>query len=138
MNLSEIIIVMLIAEISMVFWIFRWAYRAMGRFRAQIIDLLSGESEESSAIMEKLGHTIYQKLYRYFNLNLPKESPMSASFGPINDEPNSLSPLAQLATKAGIGDQEFIGALTKYGPMLQKLLSKQTINTSEEIGSKVW
>ena len=80
MQITDLIILMLVVidvvSLSMVTFIFRWARKAMENFRTQIMDLLSGENEESVAIIEKLGHTIYQKLYRYFNLKIPDSEPM--------------------------------------------------------------
>lgn len=150
MDVTDLIILMLIGidvvSLSMVTFIFRWARKAMDNFRTQIMDLLSGENEESVAIIEKLGHTIYQKLYRYFNLKMPDSSATEPQ-NPISEIAEKyLSPMSQsqgqsggmaAAAKAmGITDPGFL----QYLPYIQKLMGNkqsddQNINIS---GSDYW
>ena len=142
MDLSYVILGMLVIEISMVFWIFRWAHRSIQSFRASIIDLLSGESEESAMIIEKLGHTIYQKLYRYFNLKIPDSSSISSqedagSFPIPSGDVQALvkqymggspaapggptTPLAGVANMMGIDDPGFL----RYLPLIEKFMKSK-------------
>lgn len=143
MQITDLIILVLVfidvVSLSMVTFIFRWARKAMGNFRTQIMELLSGESEESVAIIEKLGHTIYQKLYRYFNLKIPDSSSiMKQSDGEVSPEitpeiqsmiqkytggsPASPgSSLAGVAGMMGINDPGFL----KYLPLLEKFMKSK-------------
>jgi hypothetical protein len=148
MQITDLIILMLVVidvvSLSMVTFIFRWARKAMENFRTQIMDLLSGENEESVAIIEKLGHTIYQKLYRYFNLKIPDSEPMGnlpdnnvvqnlASQYLGSSPAPSVNPLmAEAASKMGIPSDAL-----KYLPLLQKFLgrnskSEENINTGND------
>ena len=148
MQITDLIILMLVVidvvSLSMVTFIFRWARKAMENFRTQIMDLLSGENEESVAIIEKLGHTIYQKLYRYFNLKIP-DSESTGNLPDNNDIQNvasqflgskpasGVNPLmAEAASKMGIPADAL-----KYLPLLQKFLgrnskSEENINTGND------
>lgn len=155
MNITDVIILLLVVvdvvSLSMVTFIFRWARKAMGNFRSQIMELLSGESEESQAIIEKLGHTIYQKLYRYFNLKIPDASsimkPSSEENSPeitpeiqemvakyTGGSPAPSSSLAGVAGMMGINDPGFL----KYLPLIEKFMkskgsgpASENINTGE-------
>lgn len=136
MDLTNIEILILlaidVASISMVFFIFRWARTALDRMKAQLVDMLSGETEESVAIVEKLGHTIYQKLYRYFNLKIPNDLPTASEDydqnvpAPIQHMMSSvqrqsgLDPVVGAAKAIGIPDD-----VLKYLPLIQKYLGAQ-------------
>lgn len=148
MQITDLIILILVVvdvvSLSMVTFIFRWARRAMGNFRMEIMDLLSGESEESAQIIEKLGHTIYSKLYRYFNLKIP-DSGSTGESNPIQEVANQYlnsranqpggsgqPDYAGLAQTMGITDPGFL----KYLPLVQKFLKgnqgSEPINNSSE------
>ena len=144
MQTTDLIILMLvvidIVSLSMVTFIFRWARQAMGNFRNEILDLLSGETEESIQIIEKLGHTIYQKLYRYFNLqkgdNMPilsQESIDDFTKNVQSSAPGASPDLAKAASLLGINDPGFL----KYLPVIMKLMNKngsnsESVNTSSD------
>ena len=151
MQTTDLIILMLvvidIVSLSMVTFIFRWARQAMGNFRMEIMNLLSGETEESNQIIEKLGHTIYQKLYRYFNLKIPSQEPMEeppdtgnipsiasqylgSSPAPpqASGIPNSL--IAEAAARMGIPPE-----VMRYYPLIQKLLGRNS-NNQENINNQ--
>lgn len=123
----------------MVSWIFFWAHKAMGNFKVQIIELLSGETEDSQAIIEALGHTIYQKLYRYFNLKIP-----SIPAGETSDEtsdslptlPPQLADMIQSVSKTspapGMPGMDLLAKqfglspeMLQYLPLVQKFLGKK-------------
>ena len=149
MQITDLIILILVivdlVSLSMVTFIFRWARKAMGNFRMQIMDLLSGETEESNQIIEKLGHTIYSKLYRYFNLQKPDLSSMPSeesiqniaeSFRSPDGSPGNMN-LSKAAAAIGIEDPGFL----KYLPIIMKFMNKnqnqgnqgnQNINTSND------
>ena len=150
MQVTDLIILILVVidvvSLSMVTFIFRWARKAMGNFRTQIMELLSGENEESVQIIEKLGHTIYQKLYRYFNLKMPNPEPMDEQSdagniqslasqylgsSPAPPMPGSSNPLiAEAASRMGIPPD-----MMKYLPLIQKFLGKNS-NSQENINSQ--
>lgn len=148
MQITDLIILILVivdlVSLSMVTFIFRWARKAMGNFRMQIMDLLSGETEESNQIIEKLGHTIYSKLYRYFNLQKPDMSSMPSEESIQNIAESFRTPggsgnmdLSKAAATLGIEDPGFL----KYLPIIMKFMNKnqnqgnqgnQNINTSND------
>lgn len=151
MQITDLIILILVivdlVSLSMVTFIFRWARKAMGNFRAQIMDLLSGETEESNQIIEKLGHTIYSKLYRYFNLQKPDLSSTSSGDMIENAAENIRNAsqgsgniagmdLSKAAAMMGIQDPAFL----KYLPIIMKYFGKnqgnqgsnENINTSND------
>jgi hypothetical protein len=133
MQITDLIILVLVivdlVSLSMVTFIFRWARRAMGNFRMQIMELLSGETDESNQIIEKLGHTIYQKLYRYFNLQKPDLSSMPSDETIQNIAESFQSPagsrenidLSKAAAAMGIEDPGFL----KYLPVIMKFMKNQ-------------
>jgi hypothetical protein len=139
------LIVIDVVSLSMVSFIFRWARRAMDNFRTQIMDLLSGENEESVAIIEKLGHTIYQKLYRYFNLKMPDAEPTNEQ-NPVEEiakkylsqggQSGSSSPdLSAVAGAMGISDPGFM----KYLPLIQKFMAGKSQDQKTDIpNSEYW
>lgn len=138
MQITDMIILMLVivdlVSLSMVTFIFRWARRAMGNFRMQIMELLSGETDESNQIIEKLGHTIYSKLYRYFNLQKPDLSSMPSDESIQNIAESFQSParspgnmdLSKAAAAMGIEDPGFL----KYLPVIMKFMKNQGSNNS--------
>ena len=144
LNLEYVILGMLAAEISMVAWIFVWAHRAIGEYKDAVMSLLSGETDESSAIIDKLARTLYQKLYRYFNLQIP-QNPDSEPTNPLQipenvsdiaakymgSAPASNPLLAEAASKMGIPADA-----VKYLPLIQSFLAKkgpsQNINTHDD------
>jgi hypothetical protein len=144
MNITDVVILLLIVidavSLSMVTFIFRWARKAMDNFRTQIMDLLSGENEESVAIIEKLGHVIYQKLYRYFNLSKPDISSMPSGetaqemLEGFQEKPGgNVADIAKAAQAMGISDPGFL----KYLPLLMKFLNRnqggsESINSSND------
>lgn len=148
MDLTNIEILILltidVASISMVFFIFRWARTALARMKDQLVDMLSGETEESVAIIEKLGHTIYQKLYRYFNLKIPNGNPTDGQDetenipAPIQQMLSSaqrqpgpgMNPMAEAAKAMGIPDDAL-----RYLPLIQKFLGQKTQGTTESINT---
>lgn len=97
------------------------------------MELLSGENEESVAIIEKLGHTIYQKLYRYFNLKIPDSGPtgeqnessniqeLASQYLGSQPASNSNPLLAEAASRMGIPADAL-----KYLPLIQKFLGKNS------------
>jgi hypothetical protein len=133
MQITDMIILMLVivdlVSLSMVTFIFRWARRAMGNFRMQIMELLSGETDESNQIIEKLGHTIYSKLYRYFNLQKPDLSSMPSDESMQNIAESFQSPagsrgnidLSKAAAALGIEDPGFL----KFLPVIMKFMKNQ-------------
>ena len=138
MDLSVIIILMLIAEISMVSWIFVWAHRSLGKMRATIVELLSGDSPDGEAIMEALGKNIYNKLYRYFNLNIPKNLPASPDYSPENVPdlppipgiPGAAPGMAEIAKQFGVDPK-----MLQYLPLLQQFLRKSPNSPGGSTGS---
>jgi hypothetical protein len=145
MQTTDLIILMLVVidvvSLSMVTFIFRWARKAMDNFRYQVMELLSGETEESVAIIEKLGHTIYQKLYRYFNLKVPDADPMNEQ-NPVQEiakkylaqggqSGSSSLDLSGAAAAMGISDPGFL----KYLPAIQKLMAGKTGDQKDNISS---
>lgn len=140
MNVTDLIILILVVidvvSLSMVTFIFRWARNAMVHFRLQIMDLLSGESEESVQIIEKLGHAIYQKLYRYFNLGGPEGKANISLNIPDSVSGESQSglgiPVNAAAKAMGITDPGFL----KYLPLIEKyLLSKKGNEPSQSVNT---
>ena len=115
----------------MVSWIFVWAHRSLGKMRATIIELLSGDSPDGEAIMEALGKNIYNKLYRYFNLNIPKNLPAPAEYSPdVQPDspdipglpfpmPGATPGMAEIAKQIGIDPK-----MLQYLPLLQQFLKK--------------
>lgn len=145
MDITDVIILLLVVidvvSLSMVTFIFRWARKAMDNFRTQIMDLLSGENEESVAIIEKLGHTIYQKLYRYFNLKMPDAEPTNVQ-NPVEEiakkylSPSGSSPdLSGAAAAMGISDPGFL----RYLPLIQKFMAGKNQDQKVDIpNSEYW
>ena len=145
MQITDLIILILVVidvvSLSMVTFIFRWARKAMSNFRTQIMDLLSGENDESVMIIEKLGHTIYQKLYRYFNLKMP-DSEATVAQNPVEEiakkylSPSGSSPdLSGAAAAMGISDPGFL----KYLPLIQKFMAGKSVDQKDNISqSDYW
>ena len=157
MNITDVIILLLVVidvvSLSMVTFIFRWARKAMENFKLQVTDLLSGENEESVAIIEKLGHVIYQKLYRYFNIkgspnlsqssndDIPENSdmPIEQNVVPGVNPASSMSGsmVADLIKKFTSG-QLSQSDLQRYGPMILNFLRSQNTNIPVENQNGRW
>lgn len=86
-NLTYIVIGMLVAEISMVFYIFRWAMKAIRRFRESVLSLLKGEDEDGQALLDSLGKSIYNRLYRTLNLKLSPKISLSPAIQQSSENP---------------------------------------------------
>lgn len=124
-DLSFVIITMLVLEISMVFWIFRWALKAIDKIRTSLIQTLMDDTPEREAIVSTIAKQIWIKLNGMLNLNQIDRTPenIGSLLRGASESPDELLPtsLLSLGKSVGIDDPGFL----KYLPLIQQFLSKK-------------
>lgn len=131
-NFSYVIIGMLIAEISMVFWIFRWALKAVQRIRISLIETLIEDTDERNTIVATIATEIWKKLNGFLNLNQVERTPenirsLLKNF-PESGGQNPDASVAHIAKSLGIDDPSFL----KYLPAIKKFMEGGGNNNTGE------
>lgn len=150
MDISFIILGILIAEISMVFWIFRWAHRALGKFSASLVALLTTDTPEREAIVASIAKEMWKKLNASLNRNQIERSQegignfIDSKLNQSDDSSDDYvapKPTIPAGIPADLVQKFLSGQLKgddviKYAPLLKSLASGSSNN--DQSGSGRW
>lgn len=141
-SVVDVIIIGLIGvdllSLSLVSLIYRWARHAVRNIRAEVVNLLTEESEESDAIAQALAKGIWKRINASLNMNkIPRDVESMRNFlGSASPESGEVLgenglPLKDIAGAMGINDPGFL----KYLPLIMKFLNKSPGSGQQNINS---